>query len=98
MGSCARNWGITKDSKDTKGSGGAVFEAVCKELSKIGHHAGGRVGYFLHTDDFEASRTRMLAAGVVFEEDPRHESYGTVAVFRDLYGNRWDLIEPKPAQ
>lgn len=75
-----------------------IARAVDDQLEAIGHHAGGRVGYFLHTDDFEASHTRMLAAGVVFEEDPRHEFYGTVTVFRDLYGNRWDLIEPKSAQ
>jgi len=52
------------------------------------------VGYFLHTDDLAAQHARMRAAGVQFEEAPRHEPYGTVAVFRDLHGNRWDLIEP----
>ncbi|MFO7919385.1 MAG: VOC family protein [Nioella sp.] len=71
-----------------------IARAVGDQLAHIGQHAGGRVGYFLHTDDFGACRTRMQAAGVVFEEEPRHEPYGTVAVFRDLYGNRWDLIEP----
>ena len=71
-----------------------IARAVGDQLDAVGHHAGGRVGYFLHTDDFNASRARMLAAGVTFEEAPRHEPYGTVAVFRDLYGNRWDLIEP----
>ncbi|MGI3184908.1 VOC family protein [Nioella aestuarii] len=71
-----------------------IARAVDDQVGAIGHHAGGRVGYFLHTDDFEASRVQMLAASVVFEEEPRHETYGTVAVFRDLYGNRWDLIEP----
>lgn len=74
-----------------------IARAIGEQIGAVGKHAGGRVGYFLHTGDFEACRTRMLAAGVVFEEEPRHESYGTVAVFRDLYGNRWDLIEPKPA-
>jgi predicted enzyme related to lactoylglutathione lyase len=72
-----------------------IARAVDGQASAIGNHAGGRVGYFLHTDDFDASRARMLAAGVRFEEEPRHEPYGTVAVFQDLYGNRWDLIEPK---
>jgi len=71
-----------------------IARAVGDQLAHIGKHAGGRVGYFLHTDDFDACRTRMLAAGVTFEEEPRAEPYGTVAVFRDLYGNRWDLIEP----
>ena len=67
-----------------------------EQAAAIGQNAGGRVGYFLHTDDFAALHDRMSRAGVVFEKTPRHEPYGTVAVFRDLYGNRWDLIEPKP--
>ena len=62
---------------------------------RIGNQAGGRVFLFLHTDDFGRDRQRMLAAGVTFREEPRHESYGAVAVFEDLYGNPWDLIEPK---
>ncbi|MEO3973786.1 VOC family protein [Streptomyces sp. CAU 1734] len=62
--------------------------------ARVGDQLGGRVGHFLNTDDFGRDHARMLAAGVVFEEEPRHEPYGTVAVFRDLYGNRWDLIEP----
>jgi predicted enzyme related to lactoylglutathione lyase len=52
------------------------------------------VGFFLHTDDFAAVHARMTAAGVVFVEPPRVEPYGTVAVFEDLYGNCWDLLEP----
>ncbi|WP_067965404.1 VOC family protein [Nocardiopsis trehalosi] len=60
---------------------------------RVGDQTGGRVGLFLHTDDFARDHARMAAAGVEFEEEPRRESYGTVAVFRDLYGNRWDLIE-----
>lgn len=63
----------------------------------IGKAAGGRVAYFLHTDDFAVTHARMLAAGVKFREAPRHESYGTVAVFEDLYGNGWDLIQPAGA-
>ncbi|MEV4379740.1 VOC family protein [Streptosporangium sp. NPDC049644] len=54
-----------------------------------------RAGLFLHTDDFARDHERMLAAGVTFEETPRHEPYGTVAAFRDLYGNRWDLVQPR---
>jgi catechol 2,3-dioxygenase-like lactoylglutathione lyase family enzyme len=59
----------------------------------IGNQTGGRVGFFLHTDDFEADFARMSAAGVLFEEEPRHEPYGSVAVFRDPFGNRWDLLQ-----
>jgi len=65
------------------------------QQARIGDQTGGRVGLFLQTDDFAADHARMSAAGVRFAEAPRHEPYGTVAVFEDLYGNRWDLIEPK---
>lgn len=61
--------------------------------ASIGNQHGGRVGFFLHTDDFARDHARLSAAGAHFEESPRHETYGTVVVFRDLYGNRWDLIE-----
>ncbi len=61
----------------------------------IGAQGGGRVWLFLETDDFARDHARMRAAGVIFEEAPRHEPYGTVAVWRDPFGNRWDLIEPK---
>jgi catechol 2,3-dioxygenase-like lactoylglutathione lyase family enzyme len=61
----------------------------------VGNQAGTRVGWFLTTDDFARDHARMLAKGVAFEEAPRHEPYGTVAVFHDLYGNRWDLIQPR---
>lgn len=60
----------------------------------IGNQAGGRVFLFLQTDDFARDHAAMLAAGVIFEEAPRDEPYGTVAVWRDPFGNRWDLIGP----
>ncbi len=60
----------------------------------IGKAAGGRVAFFLFTDDFATKHARMIEAGVHFLEQPRDEVYGTVAVFTDLYGNKWDLIEP----
>jgi catechol 2,3-dioxygenase-like lactoylglutathione lyase family enzyme len=65
------------------------------QRARVGDQTGGRVGLFLHTDDFERDHARMRAAGVAFEEPPRREPYGTVAVFSDLYGNRWDLVQPK---
>ena len=64
-----------------------------EQLAQIGNPAGGRVAFFLETDDFARDHTRMLAAGVQFAEAPRHEPYGTVAVFVDLYGNKWDLLQ-----
>ncbi len=66
-----------------------------EQIASIGKAAGGRVAFFLNTDDFARDHGRMVAAGVKFREAPRHEAYGTVAVFEDLYGNGWDLIQPK---
>ncbi len=64
------------------------------QRARVGDQTGGRVGHFLHTDDFHRDFAAMRAAGVEFLEAPREEAYGTVAVFVDLYGNRWDLLEP----
>lgn len=64
------------------------------QQAAIGNQAGGRVWLFMQTDDFARDHARMTAAGVVFEEVPRHEPYGIVAVWRDPFGNRWDLIQP----
>ena len=61
--------------------------------ARIGDQYGGRVGFFLNVDDFGEAHERMTHHGVHFEEEPRHEVYGTVAVFRDLHGNRWDLLQ-----
>ncbi|MES0032435.1 VOC family protein [Mesorhizobium sp. M0040] len=61
----------------------------------VGNQTGGRVFLFLETDDFARDHALMLEKGIEFREAPRHETYGTVAVFADLYGNLWDLIEPK---
>ena len=66
-----------------------------EQASRIGNQSGGRVFLFLETDDFGRDHVAMLARGVEFREAPRTEAYGTVAVFADLYGNLWDLIEPK---
>lgn len=59
----------------------------------IGLQGAGRVWLFLETDDFARDHRAMLDAGVTFEEEPRHEPYGTVAVWRDIFGNRWDLVQ-----
>ena len=64
------------------------------ELAAVGNQHGGRVGFFLEVDDFAAALERLNSAGATIEEEPRTEPYGKVLVFRDLYGNRWDLIEP----
>jgi catechol 2,3-dioxygenase-like lactoylglutathione lyase family enzyme len=66
-----------------------------EQLAAVGKQTGGRVMLFLETDDFTRDHQAMLAQGIEFTEEPRHESYGSVAVFKDLYGNLWDLIEPR---
>ena len=67
--------------------------ANAEQTSRVGNQTGGRVFLFLQTDDFHRDHQAMLARGVRFVEQPREEVYGHVAVFEDLYGNRWDLIE-----
>jgi len=81
------------------GSEGGLLlaKAVGDQVRAVGDQAGGRVFLFLNTDDFGRDQGRMAAAGVRFLEAPRHEPYGTVAVFEDLYGNKWDLIQPARA-
>ena len=66
-----------------------------EEASRIGNQTGGRVFLFLHTDDFWRDYEAMKAKGVRFVRQPKQEEYGTVAVFEDLYGNKWDLLQPK---
>jgi catechol 2,3-dioxygenase-like lactoylglutathione lyase family enzyme len=68
-----------------------------EEASRIGNQTGGRVFLFLHTDDVWRDYGEMLKRGVKFIKEPRQETYGTVAVFEDLYGNKWDLLELKTA-
>ncbi|MQT11355.1 VOC family protein [Segnochrobactrum spirostomi] len=83
------------------GAGGALLLAKADgpaQEAAIGAQAGGRVFLFLATDDFRRDYEAFRARGVRFVEAPRQESYGTVAVFEDLYGNRWDLIEHAAAQ
>ncbi len=67
--------------------------ASAEQESRIGNQTGGRVAFFLSTDNFQEEYNAMTSRGVEFVEKPRRESYGTVAVFRDLYGNTWDLIQ-----
>lgn len=92
-----KRWVIVRPSG---GAGSALLLAKATSESQkraVGKQAGDRVFLFLHTDDFARDSQAMQASGVRFVEEPRNESYGTVAVFEDLYGNRWDLIQP-PAQ
>ncbi|MEO0882486.1 MAG: VOC family protein [Pseudomonadota bacterium] len=71
--------------------------ATPEQRAAIGNQTGGRVGFFLETDDFERDYAAMQKRGVTFLETPRHEAYGRVVVFADPFGNKWDLIQPEPA-
>ncbi|CDM56157.1 MULTISPECIES: VOC family protein [Rhizobium] len=88
-----KRWVVVKP----KGGDGAAFllaqAANDQQKAAIGNQTGGRVGFFLKSDDFARDHASMLAKGVHFLEAPRHEVYGTVAVFSDPYGNTFDLIE-----
>jgi catechol 2,3-dioxygenase-like lactoylglutathione lyase family enzyme len=66
-----------------------------EQAARIGDQTGGRVFLFLHTDDFWRDYNAYKTKGVDFIEEPREEVYGTVIVFRDLYGNKWDMVQPK---
>ena len=89
-----KRWVVVKP----RGSAGCsllLAKAVgATQVSAIGGQTGGRVFLFLHTDDFWRDYAAMQAKGITFIGDPRKETYGTVAVFADLYGNKWDLVEP----
>ena len=85
-----KRWVVVSPS----GGGAALLLAKSAGAKGVGEQGAGRVLLFLQTDDFDGDHARMSAAGVTFLEAPRREAYGTVAVFEDLYGNRWDLIEP----
>jgi len=78
------------------GGGAALLLARAvtdRQRAAIGNQTGGRVGFFLSTPDFDRDHARLVAAGVTFEEAPRTEAYGRVAVWRDPFANRWDLLE-----
>jgi catechol 2,3-dioxygenase-like lactoylglutathione lyase family enzyme len=92
-----KRWVVVAPAQD--GGAGLLLARADGEAqaARIGDQTGGRVAFFLNTDDFARDHGAMVAAGVRFLEEPRHEAYGSVAVFEDLYGNRWDLIGPSPA-
>ena len=93
--------GLTSDKRwvvvAPKGEGGGLLLAQAaddRQREAVGNQSGGRVFLFLQTDDFARDYSDYREKGVRFLEEPRSEPYGTVAVFEDLYGNTWDLIEP----
>ena len=69
-----------------------------EQAARVGNQTGGRVFLFLYTDDFERDYQAYKTKGVIFVREPKEEPYGTVAVFKDLYGNLWDLLQPRSTE
>lgn len=95
--SAAKRWVVVRPSG---GRGAALLLAKAANLQQkqaIGKQTGGRVGFFLETDDFGRDFAELSAKGVSFLETPRREAYGMVAVFADPWGNTWDLLQPSTA-
>ncbi|WP_309082595.1 VOC family protein [Chelativorans sp.] len=94
LGSGGKRWVVMRPQG---GAGCSLLLARAdgaRQEAAVGNQTGDRVFLFLHTQDFWRDYAAMRAAGVAFREEPRHETYGTVAVFADLYGNLWDLLQP----
>jgi catechol 2,3-dioxygenase-like lactoylglutathione lyase family enzyme len=88
-----KRW-VVVQPQGAKGVALVLAKAIGDQQATLGRQAGGRVFLFAETDDFDRDHAHMTGEGVVFRESPRNEPYGKVAVFSDLYGNPWDLIEP----
>ena len=90
-----KRWVVVAPSKD----GAKILLAKASNEAQrgaIGNSTGGRVGFFLYTNDFAQTFQKFKSNGIEFIEEPRHEAYGQVVVFKDKYGNKWDLIEGRP--
>ena len=92
-----KRWVVVAPAGDRGGGLLLAKAATPEQESRVGNQTGGRVFLFLQVDDFQRSYDRLQAHGARFTEAPRHEAYGTVVVFLDLYGNKWDLIGPRAA-
>ncbi len=93
----AKRWVVVAPSASPGASLLLAKAATPEQLAHVGNQSGGRVFLFLHTTDFWADYRHMQSRGVRFAEEPRREPYGLVAVFLDLYGNKWDLLQPTDA-
>jgi catechol 2,3-dioxygenase-like lactoylglutathione lyase family enzyme len=84
---------------ESRGAALLLARAVTPDqVAHVGRQTGGRVAFFLHTSDFDDDYQHMQSRGVRFTEEPRAEAYGRVVVFLDLYGNKWDLVQPDDAR
>ena len=92
-----KRWVVVVPAESTGASLLLAKAATPDQLNRVGDQTGGRVFLFLHTDDFWDDYNTMQSRGVQFIEQPRHEFYGLVVVFLDLYGNKWDLVQRSDA-
>ncbi len=92
-----KRWVVVAPPGSTGASLLLAQAATPEQAAHVGDQTGGRVAFFLHTDDFWRDYRHMQAHGVRFAEEPRQEPYGAVVVFYDLYGNKWDLVQHKDA-
>ncbi|GAB2644399.1 VOC family protein [Emticicia sediminis] len=90
-----KRWVVVKPKGSTETAILLAKAASQEQESRVGNQTGGRVFLFLYTDDFWRDYQQMQEKGIKFIREPKEEVYGTVAVFEDLYGNLWDLLEPK---
>ena len=90
-----KRW-VVVSPKGSSGTSLLLAKATTEEQERsVGNQTGGRVAFFLHTDNFNRDYDRMMGKGVNFLESPREEKFGRVVIFQDLYGNKWDFIEQK---
>jgi catechol 2,3-dioxygenase-like lactoylglutathione lyase family enzyme len=93
-----KRWVVIAPPGDSGASLLLARAATPEQRARVGDQTGGRVFLFLKTDDFRRDYDELLARGITFVREPKTAPYGTVAVFEDLYGNRWDLWEPSEAE
>lgn len=93
-----KRWVVVRPPGAGAGAAGLLLAKAsgAEQTAAVGHQTGGRVFLFLHTDDLARDHRRYQARGVEFVREPATQPYGQVAVFKDLYGNLWDLIQPTP--
>ena len=90
-----KRWVVVRPGPEAQTGVVLAKASTPEQQALVGTQLGGRIGFFLYTDDFARDHARMTAAGIHFREQPREEPYGTVAVFEDKYGNGWDLLQPR---
>ncbi len=95
-GIAGKRWVVIAPSADSQTRIRLAQATTPEQLLRLGDQTGGRVFLFLHTDDIKRDYATWVARGVNFQESPREEQFGWGAIFKDIYGNKWELVQPKP--